>query len=119
MSVISNVTTANGFFIQTDAVTTGHAIRATVGGAVAGDAVFIDVANAGASGDALRLENIGSGLGLKVASGGAEFSGNMGFFGTTATTKPNITGSRGGNAALASLLTGLASLGLITDSTTA
>jgi hypothetical protein len=28
---------------------------------------------------------------------------------------PNVTGSRGGNAALASLLTKLASIGLITD----
>jgi hypothetical protein len=34
-------------------------------------------------------------------------------------TKPTITGSRVGNAALASLLTGLASIGLVTDSTTA
>lgn len=34
-------------------------------------------------------------------------------------SKPTVTGSRGGNAALASLLTGLAALGLITDSTTA
>jgi len=33
--------------------------------------------------------------------------------------KPTVTGSRGGNAALASLLTALASLGLINDSTTA
>lgn len=33
-------------------------------------------------------------------------------------TVPNITGSRGGNAALASLLTELANLGLITDSST-
>lgn len=32
--------------------------------------------------------------------------------------KPTITGSRGGNAALASLLTALASYNLITDSTT-
>lgn len=31
--------------------------------------------------------------------------------------KPTVTGSRGGNAALASLLTALATLGLITDST--
>lgn len=44
---------------------------------------------------------------------------SLGFFGTTATTKPTVTGSRGGNAALASLLTSLANLGLITDSTTA
>lgn len=33
--------------------------------------------------------------------------------------RPTITGSRGGNAALASLLTALATLGLVTDSTTA
>jgi hypothetical protein len=43
----------------------------------------------------------------------------MGFYGASAVTKPTITGSRGGNAALASLLTGLAGMGLITDSTTA
>ncbi|SRR5258708_2600443 len=34
-------------------------------------------------------------------------------------TKPTVTGSRGGNVALASLLTGLASIGLIIDSSTA
>jgi hypothetical protein len=33
-------------------------------------------------------------------------------------TVPAVTGSRGGNAALASLLTALAGLGLITDKTT-
>ena len=33
--------------------------------------------------------------------------------------KPTVTGSRGANAALASLLTALANLGLITDSTSA
>lgn len=37
----------------------------------------------------------------------------------TLTPKPTVTGSRGGNAALASLLTGLAAMGLITDSTVA
>ena len=41
----------------------------------------------------------------------------LGFFGATPTTKPTITGSRGGNAALADLLTKLAGLGLLTDST--
>lgn len=40
----------------------------------------------------------------------------MGFFSATPVTKPTVTGSRGGNAALASLLTALANLGLITDS---
>ncbi len=41
----------------------------------------------------------------------------LGFYNTTPTTKPTITGSRGDNAALADLLTKLAGLGLLTDST--
>jgi hypothetical protein len=40
----------------------------------------------------------------------------VGFYGATPGAKPTITGSRGGNAALADLLTELANLGLITDS---
>ena len=43
----------------------------------------------------------------------------MSFYGATPVAKPEVTGSRGANAALASLLTQLAALGLITDSTTA
>lgn len=45
--------------------------------------------------------------------------GKMGFFAKAPAAKPTVTGSRGGNAALASLLTALANLGLITDSTSA
>jgi len=40
----------------------------------------------------------------------------LGFFNTDAIARPTVTGSRGGNAALASALTALADLGLITDS---
>jgi hypothetical protein len=40
----------------------------------------------------------------------------MGFQGTAPITKPTVTGSRGSNAALTSLLTALANYGLITDS---
>ena len=40
------------------------------------------------------------------------------FHGATPVAQQDITGSRGGNAALANLLTALATLGLITDSTT-
>jgi hypothetical protein len=43
----------------------------------------------------------------------------VGFYNTTPVVKPTVTGSRGGNAALASLLTALASQGLITDSSSA
>ena len=40
----------------------------------------------------------------------------VGFYNTTPATKQTVTGSRGGNAALASLLTALSTIGLITDS---
>ena len=43
---------------------------------------------------------------------------NLGFYGTTPAAKPAVSGSRAGNAALADLLTELATLGLITDSST-
>ena len=43
-------------------------------------------------------------------------AGEHGFFGATAVAKPTVTGSRGANDALASLLNALASLGLVTDS---
>lgn len=43
----------------------------------------------------------------------------IGFHGSTPVAKQTVSGSRGGNAALASLLTALANLGLITNSTTA
>ena len=43
----------------------------------------------------------------------------LGFYGATAVTKPTVTGSTGGNTALASLISALATLGLITNNTTA
>ena len=45
-------------------------------------------------------------------------AGKVGFYSTSPQSQPTITGSRGGNAALTSLLTALANLGLVTDSTT-
>ncbi|HXJ47815.1 MAG TPA: hypothetical protein VNF91_01485 [Candidatus Acidoferrum sp.] len=46
-------------------------------------------------------------------------AGNLGVNGTAPVAKPTVTGAKGSNAALGSLLTALASYGLITDSTTA
>jgi parallel beta-helix repeat protein len=43
----------------------------------------------------------------------------IGFIGTTPVAKQTVSGSRGGNAALESLLTALSNYGLVTDSTTA
>lgn len=45
--------------------------------------------------------------------------GTIGFHAATPIEKPTVTGSRGGNVALANLLTALANYGLITNSTTA
>lgn len=67
-------------------------------------------------------------LSIRVADSGSdnrevlrgEASGSapmIGFLGANAITRPTVTGSRGGNAALASLLTALANLGLITNNT--
>jgi hypothetical protein len=52
--------------------------------------------------------------------GPANFGGSVGFYGTAPIGGPNtVSGSRGGNAALASLLTTLANMGLFINSTTA
>lgn len=45
--------------------------------------------------------------------------GSIGFFGAADAAKPTVSGAKGGNAALGSLLSALSGLGLITDSTTA
>lgn len=55
---------------------------------------------------------------MRFESGGSGVP-YMGFFGATSISRPTVSGSRGGNAALASFLTQMASLGLITDTTTA
>lgn len=52
------------------------------------------------------------------ATGGVTIITTVGFNNTAPIAKPTITGSRAANAALASLLTSLASYGLVTDSTT-
>lgn len=71
----------------------------------------------GAAYKALQLR----GLSTSLYAGGTkrlEVDGTgLGFFATAPVAKQNITGSRGGNAALADLLTKLAATGLITDGT--
>lgn len=83
-----------------------------------------------AAGNRLRLNGGANGHGIRWSSpnvellAGASFAAGfgtntVGFNGTTPVAKPTVTGSRGGNAALASLLTALDSMGLITNSSTA
>lgn len=57
--------------------------------------------------------------GINVTTGNASFPNTgIGFFGTSPIVKPTVTGAKAGNAALTSLMTTLANLGLLTDSTT-
>jgi hypothetical protein len=60
-------------------------------------------------------QSAGSGLTLNLTASTAT---GLGFNGASPIAKPTITGSKGSNAALASLITALASYGLVTDSTT-
>lgn len=74
------------------------------------------------SGGEMRVRYINGGTDiLRFKTDGAFIhqSTLLAFYAGTPVTKPVVTGSRGGNAALASFLTALASVGLITNSTTA
>jgi hypothetical protein len=59
---------------------------------------------------------IKTGLGLVELGDALKIVGNIGFYNHAPAAKPTVSGSRGANAALASLLTALAGLGLLTDS---
>ena len=54
--------------------------------------------------------------GLRIDSSGS--AAMLGFYGGSAVVKPTVSGSKGSNAALTSLMTALANLGLVTNSTT-
>lgn len=75
----------------------------------------------GASGSVFAVTSSGGvNVLLMDGSGNTNLKGGIGLFGTSAvTSKPTVSGSRGGNAALDSLLNTLAGYGLITNSTTA
>lgn len=74
------------------------------------------------SADAMNVQHAGKREYVSALYGGAvhtiDPAGNqLGFHGATPVSKQTVSGSRGGNAALASLITALATLGLITDGT--
>lgn len=78
------------------------------------------------SGNDFQIQTNGGNVGLtidvnqnvEIPNGDLEVSGAFGINGASPLTKPTITGSTAGNAALQNLLTELANYGLITDSTT-
>lgn len=74
------------------------------------------------SGGVLRLRYITGALPIVDfgTDGSTKFLGTkIGFFNGTPAVKPTVSGAKGGNAALDSLMTALSGLGLVTDSTTA
>jgi hypothetical protein len=69
----------------------------------------------------LRIRSVGgAGTVPGVMPGALDHDGTtVGFYGATPAAKPTVTGAKGANAALTSLLAALVTLGLITDTTTA
>jgi hypothetical protein len=110
-----------GVSISIDPGPTGGAVLSGAGAGQAGvnigDTSGSPASTAGVSIDAVASVKIGAGLSTQVEIGNVHTS--VGFLGAAPTARPTVTGSRGGNVALASLLTALASLGLITDNSTA
>lgn len=74
------------------------------------------IANAPAAGTNVTITNA---YALWVDAGATRLDGDVGFFATSPASQQTVTGSRGGNAALADLLTKLATYGIIIDGTSA
>ena len=117
---ISNITANNSLAFQNSTgATTYYEFRSTAlilnSTVAAGGIVFNTDTNLYRStADTLRTDDS-----LIIGAALSHIGSTAGFFNTAAVAKPTVTGSRGGNAALASLLTALAGLGLITDSSSA
>ena len=87
-----------------------------IGSTAQANTPYIDF-HTGANDPDFDVRIIASGYGGSQGSGGLRFvCGQMGFYGAGLASKQTVTGSRGGNAALQSLLSALATIGLITDS---
>ncbi len=75
-----------------------------------------------AGGSADTYVNADTALHFRIANGATDYIGvnstGIGFYNATPVAKPTVSGSKSANAALGSLMTALANLGLVTDSTT-
>jgi hypothetical protein len=99
-------------------VATGGALITVDGGTYT---YGLDLGGGAFTGAAIRLPNGGdidiqSTTGTKIGTGTSK---KIGFWGATPVVKQTVTGSRGANAALASLITALATAGLVVDSSSA
>lgn len=109
----SGASTITGALSTTTIVASGPA---TIGGAlsVTGAAQFGASATVTSN---LTVNNAAFFNGAVVVNNSVAM-GNAGFQGTSPIGKPTVTGAKGGNAALGSLMTALSSYGLVADSTT-
>lgn len=115
---ISGVETGKGTLKITHTGTGADANAAGIsvnlaGAGTAAQGVYVDATEGGTTGHLLRLRNNNADKFVVSPDGGP------GFYGAAPVAKPTVTGSRTDGTALASLLTALATLGLITDSSTA
>jgi len=123
---INGQTASSSIFVDADA---SIGISAGAGILVEADGVAgVTIATPSGGGGPILLQTNGSGVDIDIESAGdvdisasgnvsvAAALGHLGFYGVTGITQPTVTGSRGGNAALHSLLSALANLGLIVDS---
>lgn len=130
---VGSVAAGSGALAYQDAVAVGHEAVATAIGAVAigaGAAALYDRSVAlgpGSETGAADQIALGTTDSTTVIPGDLRQRGNatiggadssVGFFGEAGTTRPVVSGSRGGNALLGALITHLAALGLIDDQTT-
>lgn len=120
------VKTTTGQWISRTILGTTGRVTVTNGNGVAGDPI-VDVVTAGfiassiVDGDLLKApdgNSVFDALALKAPLTSPAFLVSAGFNGTAPITKPTVTGAKGGNAALTSLIAALVAYGLITDSTT-
>jgi hypothetical protein len=85
-----------------------------------GGAFFIQSDGGNLTLDGQSSINLGWSLATNIYMNVAtQFQAHVGFNGTVPIAKPTVTGAKGSNAALASLMTALAAYGLVTDSTSA
>lgn len=96
----------------------GGGVVIQAGGSSSGTAGGITLTPGAAAGGngAISLKSVAGGDALVILDNGA--ASKIGLFGATPVVRQTVTGSRAGNAALASLLTALATLGVVVDSST-
>lgn len=104
----SNYNMFLGIEIETDGSSAGGSTPVSDSGT---DNIFLNVRFGSTFYDKLKVH------GALSTTSTLAVTGNVGFYGTAPGAKPTITGSKGANAALADLITKLAALGLLTDST--